>query len=159
MTMYKIVSMTQSQAELIVNHWKYKGIYAFYNMDQDKEDMVEFLNPKARVGKVFAVKKAEELVGFCEIASNHGEAEIGFGMRPDLTGKGYGQEFVAFLVDYIISVYEAKRIYLSVAVFNKRAITVYERIGFRCTESFKQETNGSLYPFVRMILEVKNLPK
>ncbi|WP_255248249.1 hypothetical protein [Terribacillus saccharophilus] len=67
MTMYQIVPMTQSQAELIANTWRYEGIYAFYDMDQDEEDMAEFLDPEARKGNVYAVTQMEEVMGFCSI--------------------------------------------------------------------------------------------
>lgn len=157
MTTYQIIPMTQVQADMIANTWRYEGIYAFYDMDQDEEDMAEFLNPKEREGKVFTVTHMEEVIGFCSIHSEVDEVEIGFGMRPDLTGKGFGQEFVSFLVDYIIKAYQPEKISLAVATFNKRAITLYERIGFRHTESFDQQTNGSVFPFIRMVLEVKNL--
>lgn len=157
MTMYQISTMTQTQAERIANTWTYEGIYAFYNMDQDEDDMAEFLDPEAREGKVFVVTQMEEVIGFCSIESENDEAEIGVGMRPDLTGKGFGQDFMSFLLDYIIKAYRPEKISLAVAAFNKRAITLYERIGFRHTESFNQHTNGSVYPFVRMVLEVKNL--
>ncbi|MFP7479526.1 GNAT family N-acetyltransferase [Terribacillus saccharophilus] len=157
MTMYQIVPMMQTQAELIANTWRYEGIYAFYDMDQDEEDMAEFLDFKAREGKVFVVMQREEVIGFCSIQLEEEEAEIGLGMRPDLTGKGLGQKFVSYLVHYIIGAYHPERISLAVAAFNKRAITLYERIGFRHTESFDQQTNGSVYPFIRMVLEIKNL--
>lgn len=157
MTMYQIGPMTQSQAELIANTWRYEGLYAFYDMDQDKEDLAEFLDPKAREGNVFTVSQMEDVVGFCSIQTENGEVEIGFGMRPDLTGRGFGQEFVTFLVDYIIKTYHPENISLAVATFNKRAITLYERIGFRLTERFDQQTNGSVYPFIRMVLDEKNL--
>lgn len=155
MTKYQIVPMTQSQAELIANSWRYEGIYAFYDMDQDEEDLAEFLDPEARKGNVFAVTQMEDVIGFCSIQIENDEVEIGFGMRPDLTGKGFGQEFVSFLVDYIVNTCHREKITLAVAAFNKRAITVYERIGFRQTEYFDQSTNGDIYPFVRMVLEGK----
>jgi ribosomal-protein-alanine N-acetyltransferase len=56
-----------------------------------------------------------------------------------------------------LKTYHPENISLAVATFNKRAITLYERIGFRLTERFDQQTNGSVYPFIRMVLDVKNL--
>ena len=39
---------------------------------------------------------------------------------------------------------------LAVAAFNQRAITVYERAGFREVERFEHFTNGGLHAFIRM---------
>ncbi|MFS0559968.1 GNAT family protein [Terribacillus sp. 179-K 1B1 HS] len=153
--MYQIVPMTQSQAESIANNWKYDGDYSFYDMDQDEEDMDEFLDPKEREGNVFAVQQEKELIGFVSVTYEKEEAEIGFGIRPDLTGQGLGQSFVSFLVEAVDEMYQPERVSLSVAAFNKRAITVYERVGFQRTEQFDQFTNGGVYPFIRMVLPRK----
>ncbi|QXE03355.1 GNAT family N-acetyltransferase [Terribacillus sp. DMT04] len=147
--------MTQSEAEHIAAEWKYDGMYHFYNLDQDEEDLALFLDPKARKDKVFAVKKREELVGFAEVMMENNIAEIGFGMRPDLTGKGLGHAFVSFLVDTIQETYSPDSITLAVATFNQRAITLYKRIGFQETARFNQATNGDVFPFVQMVLHTK----
>jgi [ribosomal protein S18]-alanine N-acetyltransferase len=39
---------------------------------------------------------------------------------------------------------------LAVAAFNQRAITVYERAGFREVERYEHFTNGGLHAFIRM---------
>ena len=44
----------------------------------------------------------------------------------------------------------AERYTPSVATFNARAITVYERAGFVATERYDHLTNGGLQPFIRM---------
>lgn len=153
MTVYQIVPMTQSQAETIADTWKYDGAYSFYDMDQDEEDMAEFLNPAAREGKIFAVIQKEKLVGFLSVTYEKAETEIGFGIRPDLTGQGLGQSFVSFLVETVQQMHQHETISLRVAAFNQRAITVYERVGFQQMEQFDQITNGDVYPFIRMVLK------
>ena len=37
--------MTQEQAEEIAFNWHYDAEYSFYDMEADKEDLVEFLDP------------------------------------------------------------------------------------------------------------------
>ncbi|MFP7494928.1 GNAT family protein [Terribacillus saccharophilus] len=154
--MYEIVALSQSEAESIAYTWKYEGEYRFYDMDQDEEDLALFLDPREREDKIFAVKQKEELIGFLSVDIVEADAQIGFGIRPDLTGRGIGQGFVAFLVKAVQDMYQPTTISLAVAAFNQRAITVYERVGFRETERFNQFTNGAAYPFVRMIMKVKN---
>ncbi|SNZ14621.1 ribosomal-protein-alanine N-acetyltransferase [Terribacillus aidingensis] len=149
---YQMIPMAQSEAEHITAEWKYDGMYHFYNLDQDEEDLALFLDPEARKDKVFAVKEGEELVGFAEVMMVNNIAEIGFGMRPDLTGKGLGHAFVSFLVETIHDIYCPDKITLAVATFNQRAITLYKRIGFQETARFDQATNGDVFPFVQMVL-------
>ena len=51
---------------------------------------------------------------------------------PELTGRGLGVEFVRAGVEFARSI-RLHRVILDVASFNKRAIKVYERVGFRET--------------------------
>jgi ribosomal-protein-alanine N-acetyltransferase len=145
------VPMNEEYANEIID-WHYDGIYSFYDMTADKEDLEEFKNPD-NWDSYFAVLNEEgELVGnYCYWFDNE-ILNIGFGIKPELTGKGLGQEFVLegikFLIDKLD--YKEKYIELQVAEFNKRAIKVYERIGFEFVEEFMQKTNGGEYKFIRM---------
>ena len=56
--------------------------------------------------------------------------DIGLGMRPDLTGKGAGQSFVKKGIEFAMQNFRPETLRLSVATFNKRAISVYEKEGF-----------------------------
>ncbi|MGO1372397.1 MAG: GNAT family N-acetyltransferase [Senegalia sp. (in: firmicutes)] len=62
---------------------------------------------------------------------------IGWGLKPELCGKGLGEKFVSACVDFAIKEYDYKGEYVhfGVAEFNKRAIKVYERLGF---ETFRE---------------------
>ena len=56
--------------------------------------------------------------------------EYGLGIRPDLTGRGLGLEFVRAGLEFGRERFRPGRIVLAVAAFNERAIAVYERAGF-----------------------------
>ena len=71
-------------------------------------------------------------------------------MRPDLTGKGNGREFLTTAMELIASKFKPELITLSVATFNQRAIRVYRKSGFKDAEIFMQDTNGSTYEFLKM---------
>lgn len=61
------------------------------------------------------------------------ELEIGLGLRPDLTGRGLGLEFVKLGISKASQVYPDYKgdMVLRVLDTNERAVKVYERAGFR----------------------------
>lgn len=151
---YEFEIMTQGQAEFIAFTWHYDGEYSFYDMEADKEDLDEFLNPKKRGDTTFVVSKEKELLGFFSFNEvNKNTIEIGLGMRPDLTGRGVGEQFVRAGIEFAKSNYKPDKITLSVASFNQRAIKVYQKIGFEEVAFFKQDTNGSNFEFLKMSYE------
>lgn len=148
---YTFQAMTQEQAENIAASWSYQGEYSFYDMNADPEDLEEFLDPEKREGVYFVVLSQNELIGFYSFQqSDKDTVDIGLGMKPELTGKGNGAAFLAAGLEFAETRYRPKHMTLSVAAFNTRAITLYEKLGFRKVESFVQATNGGQYDFVKM---------
>ena len=146
----KIGPMTQEEAEAIA-HWRYEPPYDFYDADADNRDLAELLDPERRGDRYFSAHDAaDELVGFFGIAYGEGVAGIGVGLRPDLTGRGLGLSFLEDGLAFAKKRYAPERYRLSVAEFNRRAITVYERAGFVRTRSYVHETNGGVFRFVDM---------
>ena len=149
---YIFQAMTQAQAEDIAASWRYQKEYAFYDMDADPEDLEEFLDPQKREGVYFVVLSQNEIIGFYSFQRpDKDTVDIGLGMKPELTGKGKGAAFLAAGLQFVDTKYRPKNITLSVAAFNKRAINLYEKLGFRKVESFVQVTNGGQYEFVKMV--------
>ena len=56
----------------------------------------------------------------CKI--NDGTVDIGLGMRPNMTGNGFGLQFLNAILAFSKEKYGCKYITLSVAIFNERAI-------------------------------------
>jgi ribosomal-protein-alanine N-acetyltransferase len=151
---FKFKPMNESHAQAIAN-WHYEGIYAFYDMDQDLADMAELLDPHNWADKYYTVvNEYEELVGFFSFEKEDEEIVVGLGMKPDCTGKGLGQAFVAAGLEFARQKFHPTSFSLSVATFNQRAIRVYEQVGFKPDGVFMNETNGSQYEFLRMVREV-----
>ena len=151
---YKFEIMTQEQAKEIAHNWHYDGKYAFYDMEADEEDLVEFLDCKARGNSKFAVMVDDELIGFFSVSQAAANVyDIGLGMRPYLTGNGRGPEFQHAGMDFVQSRFTVDKITLSVATFNQRAIKVYRKAGFKDMDTFGQDTNGSTYEFLRMVYD------
>lgn len=133
-----IKNITQTDAVEILC-WKYEAPYDFYNAMLTPDAILKLL------GKSYeAVKNEEdELIGFfcvgkaatVDIGYEFGAYEedcidIGIGMKPELTGKGHGAAFFAFVLEYVQRQYPKKPLRLTVASFNKRAIYLYEKFGF-----------------------------
>jgi len=149
-TKYRFVPMTASYAEDVAK-WHYPGIYTFYDLDQDPEDYQEFMDPAGWPETYFAVlDDVDDLVGFFAFECAEGTLVLGLGLRPDLTGRGRGEAFVAAGLDFAAKRFAPRGFELSVASFNERAIRVYERLGFTRTRTFQQETNGGTHEFVEM---------
>ena len=149
---FKFILMDEGYARAIAN-WHYEGIYAFYDMDQDVEDLEELLNPHSCADQYYAVvNECDELIGFFSFNQDEiGAVTIGLGLAPDHTGKGLGQAFVEAGLLHAREKYNPTIFCLNVATFNQRAIRVYERMGFQPGRVFMNETNGGQYEFLRMV--------
>lgn len=144
------VPMTMGYAALIAG-WRYPAEYKFYDWVNDPDDLAELLDAARWPGCYHAVvAKDGALLGFLQTIAGGNSVEIGLGLRPDLTGFGYGRGFLDACLCFVTDRFAAERFTLIVASFNRRAITVYERAGFRVTGEFMQRTNGDEYKFVRM---------
>jgi len=139
-----IKDMSEKFAVEIVN-WKYEAPYDFYNNEETSEAINEIIeNPYYAV-----VNQSEELVGFFCIGSSaqvpighqfgayfEEFLDIGIGMKPDLTGKGYGSTFFSIVLQ---TIEKEKPIRLTVAEFNRRAIHLYMKLGFIEKMKFKRD--------------------
>lgn len=132
--------MTREQAQEIAA-WRYDGEYAFYN--RREEFIPDFIESLLDGDHYACTDENRELIGyFCfgaearvptveENVYDDDALDVGLGMRPDLCGHGFGLDFVLFGIHFAREVLGARRFRLSVAAFNLRAKTVYERAGFR----------------------------
>ena len=150
-----ITPMTEEDAHRIAS-WHYDAPYDFYDMDNDPDDLAELLNPQNWKDVYFSVQDEQnELIGFFSYRRvNNETVEIGLGLRPDCTGKGFGSTFVCSGVTFAQTHRGYRKVRLSVATFNRRAIRVYEQVGFVPVETFMQQTNGSEYEFLSMVRQL-----
>jgi [ribosomal protein S18]-alanine N-acetyltransferase len=135
--------------------WHYPAPYDFYDLDQDPEDLAEFLDPRTWQEPNYSVfNEVGELVGFFNFRPDGQTVEIGLGLRPDLTGKGLGRAFITAGLAFGHEHFPIGIWSLSVATFNTRAIRLYEHAGFTPLDTFLQRTNGGEYEFLRMVRPV-----
>jgi [ribosomal protein S18]-alanine N-acetyltransferase len=141
--------MSEEEAKEIAT-WRYEPPYSFYDASADADDLALLLGKESREGTYFSAFAEDALAGFFSFQSEMEDVIIGLGLRPDLTGRGHGLEFVEAGMAFARERFGATRFRLSVATFNERAIRVYERAGFIRVRTFSHETNGGVYPFLVM---------
>jgi len=105
--------------------WRYDPPYDFYDSDG-----LPVKNPEL----FFAARDDDgALVGFYFLEPCGDVLFYGFGLRPDLTGRGLGEQFVLAGLELARRLYGRRPVVLDVAAFNERAVRLYRRLGF--TES------------------------
>ena len=80
--------------------------------------------------------------------------DIGLGMRPELCGSGRGYEFFLEGVEFARKIFPSKKLRLTVAAFNNRAISLYKKIGFREVISFDRKGTDGVMTFI--VMEMKD---
>jgi len=152
---YQIIPISREQAEVIV-FWTYEPPYSVY--DLKPEDLTGLLNPDYRYHHMLDVRG--ELVGYCCFGldaqvpgGDYSRAEpevldVGVGMRPDMTGKGRGADFVAAILDYARENYRPSLFRVTVADFNGRSLRTFRKLGFLDTHNFIREA-GQM-PFTQL---------
>jgi [ribosomal protein S18]-alanine N-acetyltransferase len=147
---YRFRKMEDEEATQI-STWHYDPPYDFYDATSDPDDLEELLDPKRRKDAYFSVFDDDGvLVGFFQFEREGTRVDIGLGMRPDLTGRGLGGEYLRAGLEFARRHYSPERLTLSVATFNERAILVYRRAGFRRNTVYWHNTNGGEYLFLSM---------
>ncbi len=157
--MYSIQPMDNFSAKQIAD-WSYPEPWTVYSFRGDEQVLSELL-----AGGYHAVfDEVGELVGyFCfgEPARVPGgitagvydsdAVDIGLGIRPDLSGKGLGLQFLQAGMRYATQRLGYSRLRLSVLAWNERAIKVYERAGFAKACIFASKTPRGTSTFILML--------
>jgi ribosomal-protein-alanine N-acetyltransferase len=144
--------MNEKFANDIAN-WHYDDVYSFYDMTADEDDLRILMDTNNWQNIIKAVlSEDDELVGWASFYTENDEFWLSLGLRPDLTGRGVGKEFVTQCLKYATLQYESieHTIKLHVALFNQRAIQVYERAGFIATNKTVRDTPIGQVDFIEM---------
>lgn len=67
--------------------------------------------------------------------------DVGMGVRPDLTGQGRGLDFV----NIGSRKFAPAEFRVTVAEFNKRALRVWKKAGFRVVQTFQKEQSRRVF--------------
>lgn len=150
---YSFRPMDEISARTMLS-WQYEPPYMLYNVEPEYVDaaLPGLLDPAWAYFSMYG--ENDELIGFCcfgEDARVPGgdyrapALDIGWGMRPDLTGKGHGREFVHTILDFGRQTYAPELFRTTVATFNVRSRRVCERTGFRPVQEFAQSETGERF--------------
>jgi [ribosomal protein S18]-alanine N-acetyltransferase len=142
---FVLTQITRADA-LAISRWRYDEPYSVYDGNPTSVDSLL----EARFFYHSVHDESGDLIGyFCfgedarvsagrrlGIYKREPSLDVGLGMRPDLTGQGLGEEFVRSGLLFANEAYSPQGFRLTVATFNRRAISVYERVGFEPVETF-----------------------
>jgi RimJ/RimL family protein N-acetyltransferase len=114
-----------------VESWHYEPPYDFYDLASDPADAAEMHDPARRRRYRAVLGHDGRLDAFWYFKIDEDVIELGLGLRPDLTGRGLGESFLNAQIAHARGEWRPARLRLFVAVWNERAIRLYERLGFR----------------------------
>jgi RimJ/RimL family protein N-acetyltransferase len=138
-------------------NWQYEPPYDVYNCPPEEiGDAVQYnIDPKNNVYAM--IDESDTLIGYCSYGrdaqvpgGDYSEAalDIGLMIKPELTGQGLGRVFAEEIIRNGVNKYDPKKIRVTIAIFNKRAIRTWEKNGFKQTQFFKR--SGDEMEFVIM---------
>lgn len=124
--------------------WRYAGRYSEYNLDpQDSEVLRELLRAR---NHYHVIVRDNEMVGFfcwgvdARVPGwkyDNKAIDVGMGLRPDLTGKGQGSIHLHAVLAQVSRANPGSLMRATIVGWNKRAIHLCERAGFRIMAKFK----------------------
>ncbi len=111
--------------------WRYPEPYATYDTEGPLGQGLGFFAVEDEAGGLvgFGCAGAEARVPGVE--EEDGTVDVGYGMHPDLIGRGLGREFVAAVLAYVAEAHPAERLRMSILRWNARSRRVAEAHGFR----------------------------
>ncbi|MEI5909355.1 GNAT family protein [Bacillus spongiae] len=150
---YKLRKRTKEDVSEFIT-WTYDGVYSFYDNNIQKEKIDSFLQSIATDRFYSVIDDQGNLIGNCEFF-NVGELTeeviaVGVQMKPSFTGKGKGLRFIRAIIEQGRELIGYDHLELAVVEFNKRAIKVYEKAGFKRKGDFQNNIRGENYNFIIM---------
>lgn len=149
---HMIIPMTNEYASAI-SHWRYENEYSVYSFEPDDETLREplngdyyaFLDEDDILLGFFCYGKSARIPKIEEDVYDELSLDIGLGMMPEQCGRGNGYSFVKAGLQFAQQTLKKRAFRLTVASFNARAICVYEKIGFRITQTVTHRKTGSTF--------------
>lgn len=141
-----------------LTHWHYQPPYQMYNSTADQTLIPSFVDPQ---NAYYTILDNGEMVAFCCFGKeaqvpggDYGNValDIGLGVRPDLTGQGKGQMYIADVLNFARSMYDTTHFRITVAAFNQRALRAWKTAGFQEVQTFPAQDDGE--PFIVLMRHI-----
>ncbi|MDO4978276.1 MAG: GNAT family N-acetyltransferase [Eubacteriales bacterium] len=140
-SLYDVVPFLEADAKDICK-WTYEDDYAVYNYpswDECVNMQISFTNEETRREQYYKVLKAGERLGYFRLEKSDNTIELSVGIAPDKCSGGNGDMLINLALAKISELYPGKKIILTVRPFNKRAIRVYEKAGFKIVKEYCED--------------------
>jgi RimJ/RimL family protein N-acetyltransferase len=131
--------------------WRYDEPYAFYNPNPAELGKdVRTLTDPANLYYASSDEDSALVAYYCfgreaQVMGGDYSADaldIGGGVRPDLTGQGFGSTVIAAGLDFGRDAFTPRAFRVTVASFNRRALRLCEKMGFFPSQKFRREQDG-----------------
>jgi ribosomal-protein-alanine N-acetyltransferase len=149
--------LKRDHAEEMVS-WRYDEPYEIYDYrNQSRQDVIDYLTDSTN--QFFAVLCKDELIGFRSFGSDarvlggdydDSYLDTGGGLRPDLTGQGFGAKVIHRGIEFGAHEFATGRFCVTVAAFNERALKVCKRIGFVENQRFRRTSDEVQFVVLRL---------
>ena len=109
--------------------WRYPGRYGTYDVDELVTAERGF----------WAVYDEGQLVGYCcfgdearvpGVIEEPGILDVGYGMKPDLMGRGFGRDFIRSILEFGAGEFGPRRWRLLILDWNARSLAAARSVGF-----------------------------
>lgn len=149
-------SMTNDHA-IEISKWQYSDEYSIYSFTENEETVAELLN-----GDYYVYVNENKLIGYIcfeksaripTIANIYNEEfiDIGLGLNPSLCGRGNGYNFILNAIEFSKQNFKTSKFRLTVADFNKRAIKVYEKVGFKYYKTIEHKISNNKFNVMLLV--------
>jgi RimJ/RimL family protein N-acetyltransferase len=143
--------MDKTYARMVVA-WRYPDPYEMYNADPANlaDDVAALINPEYNYYAIFNASK--EFVAFCCFGADAQVAggayadpalDVGAGIRPELTGLGYGGAIIQAILKFGARRFNPPAFRVTVAAFNQRALRACKSVGFQVKARFDRPSDQS----------------
>ncbi|WP_346887005.1 GNAT family protein [Clostridium sp. UBA1056] len=124
-------------------------MYSFFDNDLS-EGKINYIKSFPTDDNAYVIyDEKNQLVGNCALYLND-KVSFSIQMRPNLTSKGMGKEFLEAFLEFAKNKYNLKDIELSVLKFNERAIRLYKSLDFKVTDEFMGKTVKGEMEFIKV---------